>query len=230
MNLKRCNNGHFYDADKYTSCPHCNPTVSASEVTVALNTENMSADVKSAFDDDSKTVSLQDAVNAAVEPVAPVAAPAAAPAPVAAPSDDAKTVSYYSTSIGAEPVVGWLVCIEGDHYGESFQLKSGRNFVGRNSNMDVVLAGDMSVSRERHAVIIYEPKAKCFIAQAGDARELFYLNDGVVLNNEMMKNYDVLTIGNEKLLFVALCGPQFCWEDTKKEEEPAVQYVVLKDK
>ena len=217
MNLKRCNNGHFFDADKYTACPHCNPTVSASEVTVALNTYTVSADVKSAFDDDSKTVSLQDAVNAAVEPATPTMAPIAS-APVAAPSDDAKTVSYYSTSIGTEPVVGWLVCIEGDHYGESFQLKSGRNFVGRNANMDVVLAGDMSVSRERHAVIIYEPKAKCFIAQAGDARELFYLNDNVVLNNELMKNYDVITVGNEKLLFVALCGPQFCWEDTKKAE------------
>ena len=23
MNLKRCENGHFYDADKFASCPHC---------------------------------------------------------------------------------------------------------------------------------------------------------------------------------------------------------------
>lgn len=221
MNLKRCNNGHFYDADKFTSCPHCNPTVSASEVTVAMSPDMMANEVKaaSAFDEDSKTVSLQDAVSAAVAPAAPVAP---APAPAAAPAapvymDDAKTVSFFSNSLGAEPVVGWLVCIEGDHYGESFQLKSGRNFIGRSANMDVVLAGDMSVSRERHAIVIYEPKAKCFIAQAGDARELFYLNDKVVLNNEMMNNYDVLSVGNEKLLFVGLCGPQFCWEDTKKD-------------
>ena len=226
MNLKRCNNGHFYDADKFTSCPHCNPTVSASEVTVAMSPDNMAPEVKAAVnaftDEDSKTVSLQDAVSAAAAP-SPVQEPAAA-APVqmtAAPvhMDDAKTVSYFATSLGAEPVVGWLVCIEGDHYGESFPLKSGRNFIGRNANMDVVLAGDMSVSRERHAIVIYEPKAKCFIAQAGDARELFYLNDNVVLNNEMMKNYDVLSVGNEKLLFVGLCGPQFCWEDTKKEKK-----------
>lgn len=223
MNLKRCNNGHFFDADKYTTCPHCNPTVSASEVTVAMTSDHMSSDVKAAInafnDEDNKTVSLQDAVSAATAAPAPSAA--AAPfqtmtSPVPAPMDDAKTVSYFSTSLGAEPVVGWLVCIEGDHYGESFQLKTGRNFIGRSANMDVVLAGDMSVSRERHAVVIYEPKAKCFIAQAGDARELFYLNDKVVLNNEMMNNYDVLSIGNEKLLFVGLCGPQFCWEDTKK--------------
>ena len=217
MNLKRCNNGHFYDADKFTTCPHCNPTVSASDVTVALNPDNVAADVKaaSAFDDDNKTVSLMDAVSAAV---APAAEPAPTPAPAAAAPqmDDAKTVSYFSTALGAEPVVGWLVCIEGAHYGESFQLKSGRNFIGRNANMDVVLSGDMSVSRERHAIVIYEPKAKCFIAQAGDARELFYLNDKVVLNNEMMNTYDILSVGDEKLLFVALCGPEFCWEDTKK--------------
>lgn len=219
MNLKRCNNGHFYDAEKYTTCPHCNPTVSASEVTVAMNPEDMAPEITAATgafgEEDSKTVSLQDAVSAAVEQPAAPSRPSAAPVQM----DDAKTVSYYADSFGTEPVVGWLTCIEGDHYGESFPLKSGRNFIGRNANMDVVLAGDMSVSRERHAVVIYEPKAKCFIAQAGDARELFYLNDNVVLNNEMMKNYDVLSIGNEKLIFVALCGPQFCWEDTKNNEE-----------
>ena len=75
MNLKRCNNGHFYDADKFTSCPHCNPTVSASEVTVAMSPENMAPEVKAAVnaftDEDSKTVSLQDAVSAAVSAPAP---------------------------------------------------------------------------------------------------------------------------------------------------------------
>lgn len=24
MNLKRCNNGHFYDGEIYDVCPHCN--------------------------------------------------------------------------------------------------------------------------------------------------------------------------------------------------------------
>ncbi len=220
MNLKRCNNGHFYDADKFTTCPHCNPTVSASEVTVAMDPGDMDPQVRAAAgtfgDEDSKTVSLQDAVSAAVEREA--AAPAA-PAASYGASDDSKTVSFYAASFGTEPTVGWLTCIEGDHYGKSFPLKSGRNFIGRNPDMDVALTGDQSVSRERHAVLIYEPRAKCFIAQAGDARELFYLNDKVVLNNEMMKNYDILSVGNEKLIFVALCGPEFSWEDHPKKEE-----------
>lgn len=24
MNLTRCNNGHFYDSNKFSYCPHCN--------------------------------------------------------------------------------------------------------------------------------------------------------------------------------------------------------------
>ena len=85
--------------------------------------------------------------------------------------------------------------------------------------MDVCLSGDLSVSRERHAIVIYEPKTRIFIAQTGDSHELFYLNDKVVLNNEALSAYDVLTVGNEKLIFIPLCGDKFCWEDTKKEGE-----------
>lgn len=222
MNLKRCNNGHFYDADKFQTCPYCNPTVSADEVTVAVDTQEMLGNVDADFDSaDSKTVSLQDAVSAAT--AAPAAAPVNYAAPAAAPvsyaDDDAKTVSFYSQSMGTEPVVGWLVCTEGEYFGESFKLKSGRNFIGRSSSMDVVLAGDNSISRERHAIVIYEPKARIFIAQPGDSRELFYLNDEVVLNNVQMKNYDVLSVGNTKLMLIACCGKEFCWEDVKKDNE-----------
>ena len=213
MNLKRCNNGHFYDADKFETCPYCNPTVSASELTVAMDQAQMYGDTSDFDEEEGKTVSLQDAVSAAVSAPEP-AAPAAA---AARDLDDSKTVSYYAQSMGSDPVVGWLVCIEGSYFGESFKLKSGRNFIGRSSSMDVALTGDNSVSRERHAVVIYEPKSRIFIAQPGDSRELFYLNDEVVLNNEKLKNYDVLTIGNLKLMLVALCGEHFSWDDVKKE-------------
>ena len=218
MNLKRCNNGHFYDADKFSTCPYCNPTVSASELTVAMDQAQLYADSGAApeFDDeDGKTVSLQDAVSAAVSAPEPAAPAAAAKQDL----DDSKTVSFYAQSMGTDPVVGWLVCIEGSYFGESFKLKSGRNFIGRSSSMDVALTGDNSVSRERHAVVIYEPKARIFIAQPGDSRELFYLNDEVVLNNEKLKNYDVLTIGNLKLMLVACCGEHFSWDDVKPEKE-----------
>lgn len=208
MNLKRCANGHFYDADKHAGCPHCKPKAAESQITVTVSHDSVSESISEEKIEKKSTVPLQEAVYEAVRKPEKQNT-------VSQGEDDQKTVGFFGNMFGTEPVVGWLVCMEGDHYGESFPLKAGRNFIGRSANQDVVLAGDMSVSRERHAIVIYEPKARCFIAQPGDSRELFYLNDDVVLSNELLRSYDVLSIGNEKLLFVALCGPEFAWEDTK---------------
>jgi hypothetical protein len=165
------------------------------------------------LEDEGKTVSLQDAVNAANQ------APEMNMGGMGSMGDEAKTVSFYEDSFGTEPVVGWLVCISGDYYGRSFELKSGRNFIGRSAMNDISLSSDVRVSRERHAIIIYEPVEKCFIAQAGESRELCYLNGKVVLSNSPMKAYDILTVGNEKLMFIPFCGSEFCWEDTIKESK-----------
>ena len=83
----------------------------------------------------------------------------------------------------------------------------------------IPLSTDASVSREKHAIIIYEPHERTFIAQPGESSELYYLNGKVVLNNEILKSHNVLEIGNTKLLFVPLCGESFSWEDVKKEKE-----------
>ena len=74
--------------------------------------------------------------------------------------DENCTVGYYAQVLGVEPVVGWLVCIRGAYRGESFRLKSGRNFIGRAANMDIVLGADQSVSRLRHAAVVYDPRSR----------------------------------------------------------------------
>ena len=85
--------------------------------------------------------------------------------------------------------------------------------------MDIVLAKDNMISRDKHAIIIYEPKGNIFIIQAGESKELFYLNDSVVLSPTEMKPYDTITIGASKLLFVPFCSDNFNWNDIKKEDE-----------
>lgn len=229
MNLTKCGNGHYYDADKYSSCPHCGKneeldddvTVNMEQTgTFGSRTEEAGvtgqrigqagpAGQRPAQDtsarqqtgpDKMRTVSLADAVHVAAAPAASV-------------PDEDKTVSYYGGSMGIEPVVGWLVCVEGEMLGKAYELKNGKNFIGRASNMDVVLAGDPNVSRERHAVVVYEPKGRVFIAQPGESRELFYMNDQVVLMNAEMHARDVLSVGKTKLMFIPLCGPDFSWDE-----------------
>ena len=207
MDLKKCSNGHFYDGDKYSQCPHCNKN-SAADDDVTVNMEAMGSgyektDVKrdQVSGGNSGTVTLVQAVQAVSASKAPV------------DDDDMKTVSFYGNVQGKEPLVGWLVCIDGNAKGKGYELKTGKNFIGRSSAMDVLLEGDNSVSRERHAIITFEPKGRRFIAQPGESRELFYLNEDVVLENMELKYGDVVQIGKTQLKFVPFCGPDFSWEN-----------------
>lgn len=216
MNLRRCENGHFYDADKFEACPHCSGLGGDTDVTMNFKagpeaaiaedmTEVFAMDSDSRFQEGpANTGSLLEAVNVAMTRGKNQM------------EDDSKTIGIYS-NFGKEPVVGWLVCIEGKTFGQSYSLKTGRNFIGRNPGMDVCLREDISVSRDRHAIVLYEPKRREFIAQAGDSRELFYVNDDVVLMPRKLNRHDILSVGNTKLMFFPCCDETFSWDDYKQE-------------
>lgn len=209
MKLNTCPKGHFYDADKYASCPYCVPQDEAEAVTEAVKTEDFSQPA---------AVKAQE-ISPSPIPVSKLNKPASfvntAVNGWEEPEDDENcTVGYYAQVIGVEPVVGWLVCIKGAYRGESFKLKSGRNFIGRAANMDIVLGADQSVSRLHHAAVVYDPKSRAFIVAAGDARELCYLNGDVVVTSQRLQAYDVLTLGNTELMLIPLCGEKFSWDDT----------------
>ena len=107
-----------------------------------------------------------------------------------------------------------MVCVDGANglKGRDFKLKVGRNFIGRDNDMDVCLRNENSVSRQQHAIIIYEPKQNVFLAQPGNTKELTYLNDEVVLVPKVMKKNDVLQVGNVTLMLVPFCDDAFKWE------------------
>lgn len=197
MNLIRCEQGHFYDADAFVNCPHCNGTTAVEEevgVTVAkeptiANTVPLAA-------------KLDEAINNAK----------------GEEDEGQKTIGFYSASVGTEPVVGWLVCVEGQHYGADFALKTGRNFIGRAGNMDVVLDKDKAISREKHAVVLFEPRNNIFLVQPGDSRELFYVNGDVVLSAQEIKAYDKISLGETTLIFIPFCNSEVNWNNYKNEK------------
>ena len=219
MNLVKCENGHFYDKNRYDQCPHCSGGGERNDnVTVPVmhnaGNEALTTDLSGGSGSGSgaatvaQNISLQDAVKSAAS---------AAPITSSRPASDELTVSFYKKALGTEPVVGWLVGVEGDHFGEDFRLKSGRNFIGRASDMDVVITKDTAVSRDKHAVIVYEPKGNVFLVMPGEAKELCYLNDDVVLTPKEIVVNDILTVGDTKLMFIPCCSPAFHWDRVKKE-------------
>lgn len=280
MKLTKCNNNHYYDADKFSQCPHCGrsvkqPTVSQKQEpqsqwdisqnpnmhhsgktisktssmwqinrshdeepqantvrgliteenapapvfdgridTVDAESENVQKDPmtlgqqksvrSSAYEGEMQEENrhagsgqLQSAVNMAKGSVH---------------TEDTKTVAFYNFS-EAEPVVGWIVCVKGTYLGESFPLKAGRNLVGRSLKMNVALAKELSVSRDRHAIIIYEPKKRKFYIQPGETSGLSYINEELLMLPAEIHDYDKLQFGDGEFIFRSLCGENFTWED-----------------
>lgn len=200
MNLTKCSNGHFYDSDTYASCPHCSSGL-AENSTIAFDSAGVGQSGNIAA-----TIDLESYVSAGAGQEEGMGDP---------DMDDSKTISIYQSgkmeTPQMSPIVGWLVCTKGKFYGQDFRLKSGRNFIGRGANMDVCLAGENTVSRDRHATIIHEPRKNIFIAQPGESRELFYVNGNVVLSSIELKKNDILQIGDVQLMLIPCCDDVFQW-------------------
>lgn len=192
MQLKRCPNGHYYDPDKYSSCPYC-------------GVQNLDIDIQKTMpkqhvgmpQDVGKTQPRRDVQNNA-------------------PADEGKTVAIVKEQLGIDPVVGWLVCIEGSDKGKDYRIRSEKNFIGRSNKMDICIGGDDSVSRENHAIISYNPRNSVFRILPGDSHGLVYLNEEEVLMPEKLNSYDMVEVGKTKLLFVPFCGDKFKWEKEEK--------------
>lgn len=196
MEIVRCENGHFYDADRFSECPHCSPTSGVGVTVPAGDIEEIDSDITSPVsEDDGKTVGFYDDLYDA-EPV----------------------VQTRAKPEQGGPVVGWVVAIDGIHKGQDFPLKAGRNFIGRSAEMDITL-DDKTISRERHAVIVFEPKNNVFLVAPGDAHELFYVNGEVILYPKQIKAYDVISMGKTQLSFIPFCGDKFSWNAEKTDKE-----------
>ena len=208
MNLTRCSKGHFYDADTSATCPHCLQSNSAQETMPVMRSEG----------ENQVTVPLNGGNDKTVATSA-TSSTSGGPSVKASVEDDNKTVRYNEAKMGKEPVVGWLVCINGAHIGEDFRLKSGKNFIGRNSNMDAALTKDTSVSRDKHAIVVYEPKSHIFLVQPGEARELCYLNENVVLSAQEIKRNDIISVGDSKLMLFPCCDSTFNWEMVEEKDD-----------
>ena len=132
--------------------------------------------------------------------------------------DDPVTISHYSplmeqmdAPMKTEPVVGWLVCVEGPARGTDYRLHAGYNYIGRESG-DVRIRGDQQISRQNHAMVAYDSGEHLYFVGPSAGRNLIKVNGHAVLQAAEIKNYDVISIGTTKLIFVGLCGQQFSWE------------------
>lgn len=262
MNLCRCEKGHFYDKEKYDTCPHCAGGSASDESLTTVFSEDSTVPVTepggmagtpgqpplpiagisaeqetvamNEFHADTPTIPLQPDIFPSFGSVSNI------PETEGSGEDDDHTVGFFdddffgSPSAGkgtaggikssatyvnkvSTPCVGWLIALGGEHVGTDFRLKVGKNFIGRSPQMDIALTEDKSVSRDRHAIVVYEPREHLYLVQPGESSSLVYHNNKVVLTPIQLQAYDMITVGDVNLLFIPLCGERFNWSDLLEE-------------
>jgi len=196
MRMVTCSNGHYYDQEKNATCPYC-----ANNGGIDIQTKQT---VLQGSDDEEKTAIY-----------------------AGSSGNDEKTV-YHSPSSGvsnepaadtqksSEPILlsGWLAVISEAGRGSSYTLTFGMNTIGRSEENHISIQnGDNSISRHKHAMIIYDYANNLFFIKHGEGQFLSYLNGEVLLETKQLKPYDRIKVGSTEMMFVPLCGDAFKWEE-----------------
>lgn len=202
MPVTRCPNGHFYDSDASQSCPWCS-VPAANEGTYRASGDT----IKLGDSPEGATIRL----SSQSQPQRPSAAPSRSSV------DEGHTVAVVKRKTGIDPVVGWLVCVEGPDKGRDFRIRAEKNAVGRSDSMDICISGDETISRNEHAFIVYDPKKNTFRIQAGSSRGLVYLNGDEVIASEELNAYDSIEMGESTFKFIPFCGEEYKWSDSQKQ-------------
>lgn len=195
MRMVTCNNGHYFDQEKNANCPYC-ANSSGVEVrtkqTVFQGAEEEKTALYRSSNDDEKTVYNPQASTSTV-------------------SND--SIMQKKDSSGPILLAGWLAIISEDGRGMSYTLTFGMNTIGRSEDNHIgIQNGDSSISREKHALIIYDYTNNIFFIKHGDGQFLSYLNGEVLLDTKQLKANDKIKVGSTELIFIPLCSEEFNWE------------------
>ena len=208
MEMRKCENGHYYDASVNASCPYCASATGGATMPLA------GGDV-----DSGKTMPLgaASADSGKTMPLTGGTGESGATLPLdfgmgnVDAEDDGRTVALIKKDIGIDPVVGWLVCISGEEKGRDYRIHADNNFIGRSERMDICIRGDETISRENHAIISYDTVDRIFYFSPGDGRSIVRYNGKALFQTTQLKSHDHIIIGKTELIFVPFCTEDFTW-------------------
>ncbi|MBP5491703.1 MAG: hypothetical protein J6Y08_02550 [Clostridiales bacterium] len=130
------------------------------------------------------------------------------------PADPNATVAMTESDMDYIPRMharAFLVCIDGPMTGASFVFSETSAVIGRQKNYEIALHRDITVSRSPHANLKYDKDRMIYsIAPASSDKKVSV--NGIFINQEYNLNlYDVIGIGQTRLLFIPVCSEKFSW-------------------
>ena len=279
MNILKCVRGHFYDGDRFDSCPHCEkesaqassgtaPQVAANvigstvmnadfhgfggeagdedqEGTVVITPEAMREEDEGTLlltmDMEQKAAqAMGQGQNVMPKPgvamgrvpglyttpehgaamgrvpgqnVVPQAQAAGEKAAADRVQEDELTVRFSPVAPESDPMVGLLICIKGRDAGRHYTIRSGMNGIGRSEPEEIRVTSGQGILTQNYAYLCYDPGSRRFWLQPGELQGYTYLNEYPLLESKWLNHHDRLKVGDELLLFIPICGPEFAWED-----------------
>lgn len=237
MEINRCDKGHCYDADRYNFCPQCAAEAAGDAFgpAGAADTVGKTEPVDPTGNGGSydKTIpvdfygsdSVPDSPGGGLPPTEPATDRSFSKTE---PFDEhsyvkGTPVDHFGPTMvvslsegmpaGFNPVVGWLICIDGPDMGMDYRIHNGYNYIGRSQSSDICIANDFHISHEKAAVIGYDDQEHMFVFGPAGGHNTVRVNNKMVINAEPLAPYDRLTIGSTKLMFVPLCGERFNWNE-----------------
>ncbi len=209
MAMQQCPNGHLYDDTKNSSCPYCSNGNSLN-VTVPLSDPQFSVGGNKF----PRTTPLDGSAGQEYAAAQPQGG-RQNDCPPTAPVSQAFAPTVYKEDVmnkeGIVEVRGWLICLEGEKRGEDFKVCGERSTIGRGSENDIKLSFDNSISKGVNAVIAYDSRNNKFYISFGESKNNIYVNNQLLMMPIELKDYDVIEIGNTKMIFRSLCNEQFNW-------------------
>lgn len=208
-----CGKGHVYDSDLYATCPYC----SDSSTSIEFGGKAASRGIPKtgpvggySFTSDVPASTLRpDSA-----PEVPTGIKKTSPIQQTVGPDGIKRTTVISPVGGAkELVAGWLVCVEGRNLGKDYRLYARNNTVGMSNKNDVVIPDDPTISNEKQLIISYDPRGNEFTAWSADGKNNNYLNNKALYTATPLKAYDLLEVGQTKLIFIPFCSEAFQWKD-----------------
>ena len=143
--------------------------------------------------------------------------PVDAPSPVIEepkPADPNATVALTESDMDFIPRVharAFLVGIDGPMTGASYVFQESRAIIGRQKNYEISLYRDNSVSRSPHAILTYNKDTLRYAIACGDADKKVSVNGAFITGETELKLYDVIGVGQSRLLFIPVCSEKFAW-------------------
>lgn len=227
MKLTKCSNGHFYDADKYSECPHCeggsvksstSSTSSKTNKTSNTKSENPSKKIKTEDENNMHKTIAKFGTNGDVNNNSGLTQAINNPNFMNLYDKEQNGENVQSGKNSSKernrsyvPVCGWIVGISGPEYGHSYELYLIDNSIGSGDDNIISIKNDSYLCANSHAIISFDSANQVFYLDYNRSEGKILVNNYSISESVYLKYMDVLQIGSSSYMLVPLCKDGFTW-------------------